>query len=162
DFPGVGAPEQRDMWRVLSPDPSVLAGLTPAPHEATKTETLGGRRKLIGGHLSIAYADPLKIVRGRKQYLFGDEGRQYLDAYNNVPHVGHAHPRVVKAAADQMAILNTNTRYLSDRLTEYAERLVATLPEPLRVCYILNSASEANELALRLARAYTGRRDMIV
>jgi len=162
DFPGVGTAAQRDVWRSLSPDPSVLAGLPPSAHEPEKPETLAARRRLVGRNLSIAYADPLKIVRGHKQYLYDDVGRQYLDAYNNVPHVGHAHPRVVAAAARQMAVLNTNTRYLSDRLTEYAERLVATLPAPLRVCYVVNSASEANELALRLARARTGRRDMIV
>jgi 4-aminobutyrate aminotransferase-like enzyme len=96
------------------------------------------------------------------QYLYDDAGRRYVDAYNNVPHVGHCHPRVVRAGQAQMAVLNTNTRYLSDLLTDYAERLVATLPAPLRVCYFVNSASEANELALRLARAHTGRRDMIV
>ncbi len=96
------------------------------------------------------------------QHLFDDEGRRYLDAYNNVPHVGHCHPRVVEAAVTQMRMLNTNTRYLNDLLVEYADRLLATLPRALDVCYFLNSASEANELALRLARAYTGSRDMIV
>ncbi len=162
DVPGVGTPAHRDIWRELSPDPSTLAGLPPQPKQPSKAATLAARRRLIGRNESIAYADPVKIVRGFKQYLYDDEGRQYLDAYNNVPHVGHAHPRVVEAARAQMAVLNTNTRYLSDRLTEYAERLVATMPRPLGVCYILNSASEANELALRLARARTGRRDMIV
>jgi 4-aminobutyrate aminotransferase-like enzyme len=96
------------------------------------------------------------------QYLYDDEGRCYIDAYNNVPHVGHCHPRVVEAGAGQMGVLSTNTRYLSDRLTEYADRLLATLPPSLDVCYFVNSASEANELALRLTRASTGRRDMIV
>jgi 4-aminobutyrate aminotransferase-like enzyme len=94
--------------------------------------------------------------------LYDDEGRRLLDAYNNVPHVGHCHPRVVEAGAAQMRVLNTNTRYLNDRLAEYSERLLATLPPALDVCYLVNSASEANELALRLTRAYTGRRDMIV
>jgi 4-aminobutyrate aminotransferase-like enzyme len=96
------------------------------------------------------------------QYLFDDEGRRYLDAYNNVPHVGHSHPRVVAAATEQLRALNTNTRYLHDSLWQFAERLTATLPEPLRVCYFVNSGSEANELALRLARAHTGARDVIV
>jgi 4-aminobutyrate aminotransferase-like enzyme len=96
------------------------------------------------------------------QYLFDQEGRQFLDAYNNVPHVGHCHPQVVRAGQEQMAVLNTNTRYLDDQIVEYAAQLVATLPEPLRVCFFVNSGSEANELALRLARARTGRRDMVV
>ena len=96
------------------------------------------------------------------QYLYDESGRRYLDAYNNVPHVGHSHPRVVQAAIEQMLVLNTNTRYLHDGLAQFAERLVATLPEPLAVCYFVNSGSEANELALRLARAHTRRRDVIV
>ncbi|HEU5103546.1 MAG TPA: aminotransferase class III-fold pyridoxal phosphate-dependent enzyme, partial [Roseiflexaceae bacterium] len=133
----------------------------PAP-EPSKIETLAVRRARIGHNLSISYHDPLKIVRGWMQYLYDETGRAFLDVYNNVPIVGHSHPRVVRAAQAQLALLNTNTRYLHDNLTRYAERLTALMPEPLRVCFILNSASEANELALRLARAYTGREDMIV
>ncbi len=93
------------------------------------------------------------MVRGWQQYLYDDTGRKYLDAYNNVPQVGHCHPRVVAAAHQQMAVLNTNTRYLQDQFNRYAERLASTLPEPLDVCFFVNSGSEANELALRLARA---------
>ena len=89
-------------------------------------------------------------------------GQQYLDCVNNVPHVGHSHPRVVAAAQDQMAILNTNTRYLHKTILEYAEALTATLPEPLSVCFFVNSGSEANELALRLATAFTGGSDFLV
>ena len=123
---------------------------------------LAERRRLIGSNVRLGYREPLKIVRGWMQYLYDDAGRQYLDAYNNVPHVGHAHPRVVRAAAEQMRVLNTNTRYLHDNLIRYAERLTATLPAPLRVCYFVNSGSEANELALRLARVHTRQRDLIV
>jgi len=128
----------------------------------TKEETLAARRRLLGGNLSVSYHNPVKIVRGEMQYLFDDEGRRYLDAYNNVAHVGHCHPRVVAAGIEQMRLLNTNTRYLHDLIVRYAQRLTATLPEPLRVCYFVNSGSEANELALRLARAHTKARDMIV
>ncbi|HEX2270494.1 MAG TPA: aminotransferase class III-fold pyridoxal phosphate-dependent enzyme [Pyrinomonadaceae bacterium] len=120
------------------------------------------RRRLLGGNLSIAYDDPLKIVRGSMQYLYDEDGRQYLDAYNNVAHVGHCHPKVVQAGQRQMETLNTNTRYLHDTIITYAERLTATLPDPLNVCYFVNSGSEANELAIRLARAHTKARDMIV
>ena len=120
------------------------------------------RRRLLGRNLSIAYDNPLKIVRGSMQYLYDDDGRQYLDGYNNVAHVGHCHPRVVQAAYEQMQLLNTNTRYLHDAILDYAERLTATLPNPLNVCYFVNSGSEANELAIRLARAHTNARDMIV
>lgn len=128
----------------------------------TKAETLTHRRQLLGRNLSIAYRNPLKIVRGSMQYLYDDEGRQYIDAYNNVAHVGHCHQRVVKAGQDQMALLNTNTRYLSDLINAYAEQLISTLPKSLNVCFFVNSGSEANELALRLARAQTHARDLIV
>lgn len=120
------------------------------------------RRRLLGRNLSIAYEKPLNIVRGSMQYLYDDEGRRYLDAYNNVAHVGHCHPQVVAAGQQQMERLNTNTRYLSELILEYASKLTATLPDPLNVCYFVNSGSEANELALRLARAYTKARDLIV
>jgi 4-aminobutyrate aminotransferase-like enzyme/Ser/Thr protein kinase RdoA (MazF antagonist) len=120
------------------------------------------REERLGPNLSLSYAKPLHIVRGWKQYLYDAGGREYLDAYNNVAHVGHSHPRVARAAARQMAVLNTNTRYLHDAILEYAARLTARLPEPLRVCWFVNSGSEANELALRLARAHSGRAGVIV
>jgi 4-aminobutyrate aminotransferase-like enzyme len=127
-----------------------------------KEATAEARKRLLGRNLSVSYRNPVKIVRGEMQYLYDDEGRRYLDAYNNVAHVGHCHPYVVAAGAEQMHLLNTNTRYLSDLIVEYAERLTATLPDPLSVCFFVNSGSEANELAVRLARAHTGARDMIV
>lgn len=165
DFPGVARPSQRRVWTSLCPDPNLLARV-PAdrfpPGEPDKRSTLERRRGRIGGNLSIAYRDPVRIVRGWMQHLYDDEGRCFLDAYNNVPHVGHCHPRVVEAVARQSRILNTNTRYLNDLLADYAEKLSATLPPSLDVCYFVNSASEANELALRLARASTGQRDTIV
>src|SRR5205807_1178581 len=105
---------------------------------------------------------PLKIVRGWRQHLYDETGRAYLDVFNNVPLVGHSHPRVVEAVQRQIALLNTNTRYLHDNIVRYAERLVRHLPEPLSVCYFVNSGSEANELALRMARARTWSKDVIV
>lgn len=164
DFPGVAFASQRAVWTSLSPDPNLLVGI-PAdrfpPAEPPKAATLAARRKHLGRNLSISYRDPLKIVRGWMQHLYDETGRAYLDCYNNVPLVGHSHPRVVQAVQRQAALLTTNTRYLHDNLTRYAERLTALMPEPLEVCYILNSASEANELALRLARAHTGHEDVI-
>ena len=165
DFPGVAAAGRRSLWTGLSPDPNLILGIPagrfPAP-EPGKPETLAARRKLVGHNLSVSYREPLKIVRGWMQYLYDETGRAYLDAYNNVPLVGHSHPRVVRAVQEQMALLNTNTRYLHDNLVRYAGRLTALMPAPLRVAYVLNSASEANELALRLARTHTGREDIIV
>ena len=115
------------------------------------------RRRALGPSLSLSYSEPLHIIRGWRQHLYDAGGRQYLDCVNNVAHVGHAHPRVNEAAIRQMALLNTNTRYLHENLAEYIERLTAMLPPPLSVAFLVSSGSEANELAIRLARAHTGR-----
>jgi len=165
DFPGVAYAMQRAVWTSLSPDPNLLLGIPAGRFPAKEpelSETLAARRALLGKNLSISYERPLKIVRGWMQYLYDDTGRAYLDVYNNVPLVGHSHPRVVQEAQAQLALLNTNTRYLHDNVNRYAKRLTRLLPEPLRVCFFVNSGSEANELALRLARAHTGREDIIV
>lgn len=127
-----------------------------------KADTLDRRVRFLAGNLKLSFKDPVKIVRGWMQYLYDEDGRQYTDAYNNVVHVGHCHPSIVRAGQEQMALLNTNTRYLNDLICAWAERLTATLPEPLRVCFFVNSGSEANELALRLARAHTNASDLIV
>ena len=165
EFPGVARPDQRVLWKSLAPDPNLVARLPEdrlAPPHKSGPDILARRRELLGPSLSISYRRPLTIVRGWKQFLFDEDGLRYLDAVNNVAHVGHGHPRVVRAIREQSAVLNTNTRYLHERLTEYAERLTATLPDPLRVCYFVNSGSEANELAIRLARTATGRSGMVV
>ena len=165
DFPGVARASERELWTALCPDPNLLLGIPRECfplEETSREETLAARRRLLGRNLSLAYRRPLEIVRGWMQYLYDETGRAYLDTFNNVPLVGHSHPRVVRAAQEQLALLNTNTRYLHDNAVRYAERLTALLPEPLRVCYFVSSGSEANELALRLARARTGRDDVIV
>ena len=157
NFPGVAPASERQIWKNLCPDPNLLLGipLHRFPREMTAEETVSERRRFLGQNLSISYKNPLKIVRGWRQYVYDDTGRAYLDAYNNVPLVGHCHPRVVGAVEEQSSLLNTNTRYLHDNLVLYARRLTEKLPNPLRVCYFVNSGSEGNELALRLARAYT-------
>ena len=131
-------------------------------HHPTQAEQIEARRRTIGPSLSVSYVRPLSMERATGQYMIDRRGRPYLDLVNNVCHVGHCHPRVVDAVARQMARLNTNTRYLYDELTAYAARLTRTLPAPLEVCYLVNSGSEANELALRLARTHTGRRGVLV
>ncbi len=133
-----------------------------ADRGASSRELLEKRRLHIPTSLSVSYEEPLKITRGRGQYLYDDRGQPYLDLYNNVCHVGHCHPRVVAAGARQMEVLNTNTRYLYDGLTDYAERLCATLPDTLQHCFFVTSGSEANELALRLAKTHTGHEDFLV
>ena len=165
DFPGVCRPAERPVWLSVSPDPNLIARLpieVVARQEHGIDDLLDARHAHLGGNLSISYRRPLKIVRGWMQHLYDHEGRAYLDAVNNVPHVGHCHPRVVEAGQKQMAVLNTNTRYLHDNLIRYAERLCATMPPHLSICYFVNSGSEANELALRLARTHTGSRETIV
>ena len=164
EFPGVAAPSERAVWLSLSPDPNQILGLqgdtqAPNPSLDALSET---RQKRLGRNLSLSYRTPLHIVRGRAQYLYDSLGHRYLDCVNNVAHVGHAHPRVVDAIARQSRVLNTNTRYLHETILRYAERLGAMLPDPLTICYIVNSGSEANDLALRMARAATGADDIIV
>ncbi len=165
DFPGVAPASQREVWLSICPDPNLLLGIPASsfpPAPLPKTALLSNRAEHLGPSLSIAYQKPLEIVRGWRQYLYDENGRAYLDVVNNVCHVGHSHPHVVRALARQAAVLNTNTRYLHPNIVRYAERLLATLPEPLEVCFFVCSGSEANELALRLARTYTGEEDMIV
>jgi 4-aminobutyrate aminotransferase-like enzyme/Ser/Thr protein kinase RdoA (MazF antagonist) len=127
----------------------------------TKSQLLEKRNNILGRNLSISYKNPLKIVKGYMQYLYDEDGQTYLDMRNNVPHVGHSHPKVVWALQKQAAVLNTNTRYLQENLIQYTERLLSYFPPELSVCYFVNSGSEANELALRLARTHTGRNDIL-
>ena len=120
------------------------------------------RRSITGPNLSVSYDEPIHMVEGRGQYLIAADGRPYLDLVNNVCHVGHCHPRVVEALSTQAATLNTNTRYLHESFLEYAEMLAARLPDPLDTVFLVTSGSEANELALRIARAATGATDALV
>jgi 4-aminobutyrate aminotransferase-like enzyme/Ser/Thr protein kinase RdoA (MazF antagonist) len=165
EFPGVARADERRVWESFSPDPGLVLALPPdagAPPGPTIASLLGRRHDALGPNLSLSYRRPLHVVRGWRQHLFDPDGLAYLDCVNNVAHVGHAHPRVVEAAARQKRVLETNTRYLHARVLELAERLRAKLPPPLQVCWFVNSGSEANELALRIAWAATGRRDVVV
>ncbi|MGA0282098.1 MAG: aminotransferase class III-fold pyridoxal phosphate-dependent enzyme, partial [Paracoccaceae bacterium] len=164
DLPGVGAPEDMAFWHRLCPNPATLLNLpdTKVHYEPSeKSDVLAKRKSHFGGNLSISYKDPVMLVRGWRHHLFDEWGRPYLDAYNNVPHVGHAHPRLAEIAADQMHRVNTNTRYLHKVQTEFAETLLNKFPKEFEVCYFVNSGSEANELALRLARAHSKKTGMI-
>ncbi|MCL1595712.1 MAG: aminotransferase class III-fold pyridoxal phosphate-dependent enzyme [Actinomycetia bacterium] len=134
-----------------------LGGVPRAPHGSP---TLLDTRNVLASSLSLSYTDPLTIVRGRGQYLFDERGRRFLDCVNNVAHVGHSNPVVNQAASDQMRVLNTNTRYLHPSIVRYADRLVASMPQQLDTVFVVNSGSEANELAIRLARTATGRFDV--
>jgi 4-aminobutyrate aminotransferase-like enzyme/Ser/Thr protein kinase RdoA (MazF antagonist) len=129
----------------------------PVRRRVPSADLLARRHRVLGSALeSLSYRKPLHLVRGDGAWMEAADGRRYLDAYNNVPVVGHANPRVVEAIARQAATLNTNTRYLHEHVVELAERLVATMPEGLDTVLFVNSGSEANDLAWRLATNVTG------
>ncbi len=119
------------------------------------------RRRLLGPNVSTFYDEPVHLVRGEGVWVWDCAGRKYLDCYNNVPHVGHCNPQVVNAICRQAATLNTHTRYLHDGILDYVERLTGTFAEPLSTAVLTCSGSEANDIALRMAEAVTGKRGII-
>ncbi|PIB38268.1 aminotransferase class III-fold pyridoxal phosphate-dependent enzyme [Maribacter sp. 4G9] len=163
DFPGVAYFNQIDVWKSICPDPNLLfKSEALCQQEVIPNDTLIRFRKHhLGKSLSLQYKIPIKMVRGSGQYLIDQYGRKYLDTVNNVAHVGHEHPAVVRAGQEQMALLNTNSRYLHDNINELAEELLETLPSELNVLHFVNSGSEANELAIRMVKAVTGEKDII-
>ena len=164
DWPGVGDPDEMYMWRAICPNPAALLNLPDDKvrfQPIDKTSILEQRQAHFGGNLSLTYDEPVMLLRGWKHHLFDEWGRPYLDAYNNVPHVGHAHPRIQAVAADQLKRMNSNTRYLHPAQTEFADKILSKFPDQLQVCFFVNSGTEANELALRLAHAHTGAKGMI-
>lgn len=134
--------------------PPYRRGGTPHAPRATD-DLLRARARAMGGQ-ELSYRRPLHLVSGHGVFLEAADGRRYLDAYNNVPVLGHAHPAVVEAVATQLATLNTNSRYLQEAPVELAERLLATLPDRFDRVLLVNSGSEANDLAWRIARHATG------
>lgn len=128
----------------------------------TTAELIERRARLLGPSYRLFYDEPLHLVRGAGVWLHDAAGRRYLDAYNNVACVGHAHPQVVEAIARQAATLNTHTRYLHEGVLDYAERLLATLPPEVGHSVFTCTGSEANDLALRIARTHTGARGVII
>lgn len=149
------------------------SSMAPAPAAAAAAVTTDGltkeeiytlRKRHFSKAQSISYENtsPLLIVKGERQRLFDEAGVSYLDTRNNVGHVGHANPKVAAAVAAQVTQLNTNTRYLHPNISRLAEKLTATMPEELSVVFFVNSGSEANDLAMRLARAHTGNDDFVV
>ncbi|WP_298933562.1 aminotransferase class III-fold pyridoxal phosphate-dependent enzyme [uncultured Ruegeria sp.] len=164
DWPGVGDPDEMELWHAVCPNPAALLNLPDDKvfyRPTDKQAILQGRHDHFGGNLSLTYDDPVMLVRGWKHHLFDEWGRPYLDAYNNVPHVGHAHPRIQAVAADQLRRMNSNTRYLHPAQTAFADKILSKLPDQLEVCFFVNSGTEANELALRLARAHTGAKGIV-
>lgn len=163
DFLGVARPSELSLWSSICPNPNVffqLENLKPTATDSNE-DLISYRKQHLGKGLSLQYKTPIKMVRGDGVYLLDQYGQKYLDTVNNVAHVGHEHPEVVKAGQQQMAILNTNSRYLHNNINEFTKELLATLPKELSVLHFVNSGSEANELAIRMIKTATGERDII-
>ena len=161
NFPGVAYPAHFDIWKSICPEIPIKEAKSNAQKALSISDIKSKRAQYLAKNLSVSYHDPLHIVRGYRQYLYSADGRRYIDMVNNVAHVGHEHPHVVKSISQQVSVLNTNTRYLHDNLVNYAERLIEKSPDPLEVVFFVNSGSEANELALRLAKTYTAQKDVL-
>jgi 4-aminobutyrate aminotransferase-like enzyme len=158
DIYGVAPRDEVALWRGISLNPNLILSIpngTDAHAKISPESIRSERRVVISQNLSLNFKKPINIVSGSGAYLFDEKGKSYLDLVNNVAHVGHGHPRVVAAAAAQMSVLNTNTRYLHQSVVEYGKALTSTMPDPLSVIFFVNSGSEANDLAIRLARAHT-------
>lgn len=150
-------------WRRVCPDPSALVGLrarvdVDAESAATLLTRRTSRLATVQEHY---YRSPPRIERGWRTHLLDTSARAYLDMVNNVAVLGHSHPAVTAAATRQLRLLNTNSRFLYGAMVELAERVVATLPPPLDTVFLVSSGSEAVDLALRIARAATGARDVL-
>ena len=161
--PSFARPEEAPAWQAVCPDPSPLLGLDvdlPAPHAESAEELLTRRHTAFADVQEHYYATPPRIERGWRHHLMDTSARSYLDAVNNVASVGHAHPRVTRAATRQWDLLNTNSRFHYSAVADFSERLAALLPDPLDTVFLVNSGSEAVDLALRLAQTFTGRLDV--
>ncbi len=163
DFPGVAFHSEIAVWKSICPDPNLLFRIENLNRHTqhTNQEIITYRKKHLGKSLSLHYDVPIKMVRGEGVYLIDQYGNKYLDTVNNVAHVGHEHPDVVRAGQQQMALLNTNSRYLHEKINDFARELIETLPPELSVLHFVNSGSEANELAIRMVKTVTGSRDII-
>ena len=164
DWPGVADPDEFGFWGAMCPNPAALLNLADEWIEFAAVEKRGiraDRSRHFGANLSLSYEDPVMFLRGWRHHLFDESGRPFLDAYNNVPHAGHAHPRIQAVASEQLGLVNTNTRYLHPEQIAFAKTLLARFPERFSKCYFVNSGTEGNELAMRLARSHTGGVDMI-
>ena len=128
----------------------------------TDPDLLARRRRTLAPSYQLFYDEPVQLVRGNGVWLWDVDGNRYLDCYNNVPSVGHAHPRIVEAIASQTALLNTHTRYLHPLVVELGERLGTSLPGDLTSCFFVCTGTEANDLAVQIARTVTGHDGVVV
>ncbi|OCP07939.1 MULTISPECIES: aminotransferase [unclassified Ensifer] len=154
-------PHQADAWKALCPSPAGILGFecdAPEPHSEA---LLARRQQHFAKPQKKYYRHPPQIERGWKEHLFDIEGRSYLDMVNNVTILGHGHPRLAAAVGRQWSLLNTNSRFHYASVAEFSARLAALAPDGLDTVFLVNSGSEANDLALRLAWAYSGARNVV-
>ncbi len=162
EVPAFSTPAEAAHWMTLTTDPAEVIGLQPAPNPFDPERELERRSHIFASAQERYYVEPPQIERGWKEFLVASDGRVLLDMVNNVSGIGHAHPRQVEAVAAQMALLNTNSRFLYRALADLSERLVAMAPDPsLDTVLLVNSGTEAVDLALRLAQVFTGRRPIV-
>jgi 4-aminobutyrate aminotransferase-like enzyme/Ser/Thr protein kinase RdoA (MazF antagonist) len=164
DAPALTTPSLASAWRAVVADPTPLLTGAAAPAGGADTDSaalIARRRGAFADAQEYYYDEPPTIVRGWKEHLIEADGRVYLDAVNNVTSIGHAHPRLVAAVTEQWKLLNTNSRFNYPAVVEFSERLGALLPDGLDAVFLVNSGSEAVDLALRIARAATERRDVL-
>ncbi len=160
--PATAAPYATSLWRLACPDPSALIGRAPiSVEEASPHDLIARRNAAFAAVQEHYYAEPPQIERGWRHYLVDTTGRLYLDMINNVAILGHGEPRLTRAVAEQLARLNTNSRFHYEALVEYSEALAARAPEGLDAVLLCNSGSEAVDLAIRVAKAATGRSDIL-
>ncbi len=160
DVPARVRAAQAPGWLAQVADPAPLLGFDPVVPVAAH-EVLRRRERVLAEVQEHYYAQPPQIERGWREHLADVDGRVYLDMVNNVTSVGHAHPRVAEAAGRQLRLLNTNSRFHYAAVAEFAEKIAATLPDELDTVFLVNSGSEAVDLALRIAMASTGRRHVV-
>jgi 4-aminobutyrate aminotransferase-like enzyme/Ser/Thr protein kinase RdoA (MazF antagonist) len=160
DLPAFVRAETWPGWRAIVADPSALLG-APEAGSAEPGDLLARRAAAFATLQEHYYAEPPRIERGWREHLVDTDGRVYLDAVNNVAVLGHGHLGVADAVTRQLRRLNTNSRFHYSSVVEFSERLAALLPEPLDTVFLVNSGSEANDLALRIALATTGHRDVV-
>lgn len=163
DYPGVAYVQQLNTWKSICPNPNLFFkhAVLSRIYREDGAQIMEARKSNLGRGMSLQYQNPLHIVRGEGVYLIDADGRPYLDMVNNVAHVGHEHPSVVKAGQLQMGQLNTNSRYLHQNIIRLAKNLLTTFPPELSVVHFVNSGSEANELAIRMMKTVTGSSQII-
>ena len=164
NFPGVGEEYLLKIWEQISPDPNIILQIPESffTNKVTKEKILKKRKRNIGRNLSISYQEPLHMLEAKDQFFYDEHGRKYLDCVNNISHVGHSNKMVHNALVKQNLKMNTNTRYLYNIINQYSDRLLEKFPKKLNKIFFVCTGSEANDLALRIAKTYTKANNVLV